>query len=195
MTNFALVDSAGNLVRYQSFDGVPPVLAAMKGLRWLAATPPTYDPALQHAPVPSFPVSSGGTAVQYTVVAISSAEIATNLAAAKTARKALFKSTLENLINSSNTYTTVEGWVVDARRTDLDNLKNYRDLLVSISATTATVRMHDNIPVDMGITRLQSLVSELIAAGLALYQHKWALEAQVDDPSITTVAQVNAVVW
>lgn len=75
MTNFALIDSSGALVRYQSFDGAAPVLAEEKGLRWVEASPPVYDPALQSPPSAVFPVPAIATAVVYTVAALDLAAI------------------------------------------------------------------------------------------------------------------------
>ncbi len=85
MTNFALVNSVGNLVRYQFFpaSSAPAILSVEKGLRWVAASPPVYDPPTQYPPAPVFPVPADAIAVQYTVadktIAVVIAEMQANL--------------------------------------------------------------------------------------------------------------------
>lgn len=62
----------GNIVRYQEFSPSPPVLSAEKGLRWVEATEPQYDPAT-HTCEPVTPVV--GDAVTYSVTPLTSAAL------------------------------------------------------------------------------------------------------------------------
>ncbi len=84
-TTYALIDASGNIVRKEEFDGEAPALAAAKGLRWVPAVPPAYDPATQRAPRAVLPVQGG--AVSYTVDAIPIEE----LRAAKLAKLAAIR--------------------------------------------------------------------------------------------------------
>ncbi len=84
-TTYALIDTSGNIVRKEEFDGEAPALAAAKGLRWVPDTPPAYDPATQITPTPVLPVTGG--AVQYSVTPIPLETVrATRLAALATHR-------------------------------------------------------------------------------------------------------------
>lgn len=70
---YALIDSNGNILRKQTFDGAAPVLANAKGLRWVTDVQPDFDSELQTC-IPSIPVT--GDSIEYVVSQISQAEIA-----------------------------------------------------------------------------------------------------------------------
>lgn len=98
-----------------------------------------------------------------------------------------------NELTTSGTFTTTEGWVVDARRHDLDNLTNLHKFLANSNATQASVRIHDNSMVTMSLTRLEQLCFELTGFGLSLYQKKWQKLSEVE--SATDVLSVKSIVW
>ncbi len=80
--NYALIDTAGAILRTQEFDGPAPQLAAEKGLRWAPADPPAHDPATQRPPQPVLPAT--GAAVEYVVEDIPIEELrAAKIAAAE----------------------------------------------------------------------------------------------------------------
>ena len=112
---------------------------------------------------------------------------------AKLAKKHEIKTRFEDELISAGVFTTTEGWVVNARRQDLDNLKNLHEFLTLQGASTVSVRMADNTMVEMSLSRLGQLCVELQGLGLSLYQKKWQKIAEVD--TAVTVAEVNAVIW
>lgn len=115
------------------------------------------------------------------------------LVVAKLAKKQEIKSLFESELNVSGIYTTTEGWVVDARRHDLDNLKNLHILMSNINATTVSVRMHDDTMVNMPLSRLDQLCLELANFGLSLYQKKWQKMAELE--LAASVTDVKAITW
>lgn len=55
---------------------------------------------------------------------------------AKLAKKHEIKTRFEDELISAGVFTTTEGWVVNARRQDLDNLKNLHEFMTAQGAST-----------------------------------------------------------
>lgn len=119
--------------------------------------------------------------------------IENELPACKAIATANLLDSFDNELTYYGTHTTTEGWIVDARRQDLDNLRNLCAYLINTNVTTATVRMHDNSFVEMSITRLAALCTELQGKGIALYQKKWQKLADIE--AATTIEAVKAITW
>ena len=82
---------------------------------------------------------------------------------------------------------------MNARRQDLDNLKNLHEFLTLQGASTVSVRMADNTIVEMSMERLGQLCVELQGLGLSQYQKKWQKLALVD--AAVSVEEVKAIIW
>lgn len=115
-----------------------------------------------------------------------------SLAEVKEWQSQLIKSAFDSEITTTGTLAITEG-VIDSRRTDLDNLKNLAAYLYGVGATQTQLRLADNSMIVVTLTRLEEIIAELIAHGLALYQLKWAKLELIE--AATTAAEVQAVVW
>lgn len=110
----------------------------------------------------------------------------------KDIQKQIVKNCFDTAIANSGTYTITEG-VIDAKRTDLDNLKNLATYVEKYSLTEIQVRMHDNTMITVTKARLDEIVQELIDYGLSLYQKKWRLTSEID--AAATKEAVQDIQW
>lgn len=75
---------------------------------------------------------------------------------------------------------SMSGFPMDARREDIDNLRNLVEVLEAIGETTAEIRDANNEFHVMTLGDIRNLRMEMTQAGLALYQAKWQAEQELD---------------
>ena len=87
------------------------------------------------------------------------------------------------------------GFVMDAKREDIDNLSRLRDRLLETGTTSTTTQIRDKANQFHIVTvgELSTIVGELVDFGLGLYERKWQMEQTID--ACTTIEEVEAVVW
>lgn len=72
------------------------------------------------------------------------------------------------------------GFPMDARREDIDNLRNLLEVLEDLGETAAEIRDANNEFHFLTLDDIRTLRMEMTQAGLALYQAKWQAEQALD---------------
>lgn len=104
-----------------------------------------------------------------------------------------FNSLLTDATSSYTTQGLPTQLTVNARERDLNNAQNLKALMLENSLVVCQFRCYDNTSVQLTLTELGQLISELRAYGLSMYQKKWALEQQVG--AATSPEELAAIVW
>ena len=82
---------------------------------------------------------------------------------------------------------------LDCKRDDLVNFQSIAQYMETTNNTTTVIKDFNNdFHQDVPLADLKTIVNELIAYGLWLYQHKWEKEAEID---ATTEETIGSIVW
>ncbi len=115
------------------------------------------------------------------------------LATAKAVQKGRIRAALDRAPVAGCVVTG--GFVMDAKREDIDNLTRLRDRMLETGTTSTTVQIRDkaNQFHTLTVAELSTVVGEMVDFGLGLYSHKWQREQDID--ACATIEEVEAVTW
>ena len=100
----------------------------------------------------------------------------------------------DEIDNSSIGYMTqglVNNFRVDAGRGDLDNLRNLKQYCSAINIDTTYIKDFYNNMHQVSMQELDTIILELIAYGLWLYQRKWEVDTLIDNA--LTEEEINSI--
>ena len=83
--------------------------------------------------------------------------------------------------------------VIDCRESDVLNIQSLVTLLEAQGTTEYFYKLKDNSSVDCSVTQIKTVLTELIAALLSMWQLKQALTEQVN--AATTAEEIQAIKW
>lgn len=115
------------------------------------------------------------------------------LATAKQVQKGRIRATFDHAPDAGCSVS--QGFIMDSKREDIDNLARLRDRMLETATTSDTVQIRDKHNQFHSVTvgELATIVGEMVDFGLGLYERKWQLEQEID--AAATVADVEAIVW
>ena len=107
------------------------------------------------------------------------------------------KTAFTNTLSSDTiTYTTTgltTNITINAREKDISNAKELRDKMIEQSIPELTFRCFDNSFVQLTLSDVTIVISELRDYGFSLYQKKWTLEAAV--AAASTREELDLITW
>lgn len=95
--------------------------------------------------------------------------------------------------NKGVTSTALGGAVIDCRESDVLNIQNLITLLEAQGATAHFYKIKDNSDINCSVSQIKTVLTELIAALLSMWQLKQALTEQVN--AATTAEEIQAIKW
>jgi hypothetical protein len=107
--------------------------------------------------------------------------------------KESFYQELNNGLSGYMTKGITTNFRIDSSRSDLDNLKNLRDVCAKFSLPDTTLRGFHNDYHTVTVEELDTIILELQMYGLWLFQQKWNKEVEIRNA--TTKDQINNITF
>lgn len=107
----------------------------------------------------------------------------------------LFSIIKDKTINEATADTkvvTTDGYLMDGKRSDLDNIKNLVDECIDSSLTEVTIKDANNNPHIVTLEVLRNIHKDIRRSGLMKYNTKWYAEEAI--MNATTIEEVLAVI-
>ena len=95
--------------------------------------------------------------------------------------------------NKGITSAALGGAIIDCRESDVLDIQNLITLLEAQGATEYFYKLKDNSNVECTVAQIKTVLTELIAALLSMWQLKQTLTDQIN--SATTAEEIQAVKW